>query len=87
MAEVTHDFDVAAAWSKTNHIPINVGEFGAYDKADMDSRARWTACVRTAAEQRGFSFNYWEFCSSFGVYDPDAEQWREGLRGALLGTP
>ena len=36
---------VAADWSKASHRPIFLGEFGSYDKADMDSRARYTAFV------------------------------------------
>jgi len=27
---------------------------------------------------------YWEFCSSFGVYDPQRGQWVEPLKKALL---
>jgi endoglucanase len=81
---VVDDFEVAAAWSATNRIPIHMGEFGAYSKADMESRARWTTFVRGQAEKQGMSWNYWEFCSSFGVYDPDTRKWRAELLDALL---
>src|SRR5690554_5616640 len=34
-------------YSCANNIPVNIGEFGAYSKADMASRARWTEfCAR-----------------------------------------
>ncbi len=81
---VAKDFDKAAQWSKANNRPIFVGEFGAYSKADMASRARWTAAIARAAVDRGFSFAYWEFGSGFGAYDRDAGQWREPLKNALV---
>lgn len=84
--DVISDFEIAAAWSASNQVPIHVGEFGAYEKADMASRICWTSFVRKEAERLGFSWSYWEFCSSFGVYDPDIKEWRSGLREALLGT-
>ena len=83
-AELVADLDEAVRWSKENNIPINVGEFGAYSKADMESRARWTAFLCREMEQREISWNYWEFCSSFGVYDPDAAEWRKPLLNALI---
>ena len=43
---VMEQFDRAAAWAKKHDRPVFLGEFGAYDKADMDSRARYTAPER-----------------------------------------
>jgi endoglucanase len=82
--EVAARMDRAAGWAREKGVPLNMGEFGAYSKADMASRARWTAFVRSAAEERGISWNYWEFCSSFGVYDPSNRIWRTDLLKALL---
>ncbi|MDD5326899.1 MAG: glycoside hydrolase family 5 protein [Phycisphaerae bacterium] len=82
--EVIKYFDRAADWSKENNRPINLGEFGAYEKADMDSRALYTAFLAKSAIERGFSFDYWEFCSSFGAYDPKKNAWREPLLKALI---
>jgi endoglucanase len=78
------DFAAAADWGRRNNRPIFLGEFGAYERADMDSRARWTAFVAREAEADGFSWAYWEFCSGFGVYDPAARTWRPPLLRALL---
>jgi len=83
-AEIRTDLDEAMKWSKENGVPINVGEFGAYSKADMESRARWTTFLCREMEKRGMSWNYWEFCSSFGVYDPDTGTWRNPLLKALI---
>jgi len=78
------DFDVVAQWAKDNERPIFLGEFGAYSKAALASRARWTAFVAREAEKRGFSWAYWEFCSGFGVYDQSSGVWNEPLLQALL---
>ena len=39
---VNADFDMAQEWSKMHNRPLTLGEFGAYEKADMPSRVRWT---------------------------------------------
>jgi endoglucanase len=82
--DIDRAFDQAMAWSETRGVPLWLGEFGAYSTADMDSRARWTAAVREAAEARGFGWAYWEFGAGFGVYDRDARAWREPLLTALI---
>ena len=52
----------------------------------MDSRARWTRFVAEEAAKRKIGFGYWEFCTGFGVYDPDKNVRREPLKDALLGA-
>ena len=81
---ITQAFDRALDWSESTGVPLWLGEFGAYSTADMDSRARWTAAVRKEAEARGFSWAYWEFGAGFGVYDRDAQTWRQPLLDALV---
>ncbi len=75
---------VAADWSKANDRPILLGEFGSYDKADMLSRARYTAFVARTAERLGFSWAYWQFDSDFIVYDIDKDAWVQPIKKALL---
>jgi endoglucanase len=82
--EITRNFDSVAEWAKQKNIRILLGEFGAYSKADMDSRARWTGFVAREAERHGFAWAYWEFGSGFGAYDPDAKVWRQELLKALI---
>ncbi len=86
VAEMRRDFDKAANWAKEHDRPLYVGEFGAYSKADMDSRVAWTSSVVREARARAFSFAYWEFGAGFGIYDRDAKQWRAPLRDALIKT-
>jgi endoglucanase len=82
--EVVSRLDQAVRWAEENRVPLHMGEFGAYSKAGMASRARWTAFLRSEAEKRGISWAYWEFCAGFGVYDPVGKTWREELLHALL---
>ena len=81
---IKSDFQIAFSWSKTNHRPIYLGEFGAYSKANLEDRARWTSFVSRLAEEYGFSWAYWEFCAGFGVYDPVQKIWNDALKNALI---
>jgi endoglucanase len=81
---IAKDFYIAADWAKKNNRPIYLNEFGAYEKADMESRVRWTKCVAEAATARGFSISYWEFCSVFGAYDQQTKSWHKELLEALI---
>jgi endoglucanase len=83
-AAIRKQFAKAAAWAKKHDRPVFLGEFGAFQVADMDSRARWTNFVAREAEKQGFSWAYWEFCAGFGVFDPQANTWREPLKAALV---
>ncbi|OHB48757.1 MAG: endoglucanase [Planctomycetes bacterium GWF2_41_51] len=81
---VDNHFNKAEDWSKKYNRPINVGEFGAYYKAGAYDRIRWTGYVANSAIRRGFSFHYWEFCSGFGVYDPQRNEWKSNLLNAIV---
>ncbi len=83
-AAIRKSLDQAVAWAKKHERPVFLGEFGAYQEADMESRARWTRFVAREAEKRGFSWAYWEFCAGFGAYDPKADAWRPALKAALV---
>ncbi|MGQ9559531.1 MAG: glycoside hydrolase family 5 protein [Candidatus Oleimicrobiaceae bacterium] len=78
------DFVRAKLWAEQQNRPLFVGEFGAYSKADMASRARWTEFVARTAESNGMSWCYWEFCAGFGVYDRNNEDWHYPLLRALV---
>jgi endoglucanase len=82
--EVAADLDKAITWAVEHRRPMYLGEFGAYEKADLESRARWTKFVADESLKRKIGFAYWEFCAGFGVYDPQKNQWIEPLKRALL---
>jgi endoglucanase len=78
------DFSTADYYAKQNNWPLYLGEFGAYNKADMDSRAKWTKAIREMATKYNMTWCYWEFCAGFGAYDPATNEWIDPLRAALL---
>ena len=84
---ITTPLDLAVNWSKANRYPVYLGEFGAFNAADMASRVDFTRTMREQAEARGLSWAYWELASHFGVYDPATRTWREPLLRALMGGP
>lgn len=83
-AAIKRDFDKVAAWGKKNNRPIFLGEFGAYEKADIAARERYTAAVARAAEEQGWSWAYWEFNGGFAVYDARQGKWVEPILRALI---
>ncbi|MBS7611526.1 glycoside hydrolase family 5 protein [Candidatus Bathyarchaeota archaeon] len=83
--QIRDELDIAVQWSmKHNNITLLLGEFGAYSKADIGSRIRWTYFVAREAEKRNIAWCYWEFCAGFGAYDPIRGRWREELLNALI---
>lgn len=78
---------IVETWNaKPNHgFEINIGEFGVFSQYSKpeDQRA-WTAFITREAEKRGYSWNYWEYSSGFGAYDPFSEQWRKSLIEGLI---
>lgn len=84
LQRIRADFDVAQRWAQAHDRPMFLGEFGAYDEADMASRARYTAAVARTAEELGWSWAYWQFDSDFIVYDIDNGQWVQPIQEALI---
>ena len=82
--QIVAELNQAVSWNKMYGFPLHLGEFGSYSKADMESRAAYTRFVRTELENRAIGWSYWEFGSSFGIYNPKKKQWREPLVNALL---
>lgn len=82
-AFITDIFDDVDAWSEDNDVDVLLGEFGAYLRADLDSRILYTQAVRELAEERGMGWCYWEFGAGFGIYDTQAQAFNE-LYEALI---
>jgi endoglucanase len=81
---VSDVLDAAVKWSRDKGYPLHLGEFGTFDKVDMQSRAAYARMVRDEAERRGIGWTYWTFASDFGMYSLETGQWLEPLRRALL---
>ncbi|MCX6573706.1 MAG: glycoside hydrolase family 5 protein [Candidatus Aminicenantes bacterium] len=83
-AQIEADFAVVQAWSEKHRRPILLGEFGAFEKAPLESRVLWTAHVARTAEALGWAWTYWQFDSDFIVYDIDRDRWVEPILRALV---
>lgn len=85
--DIAEAFNRAVQWANERNRPLYMGEFGAYQAADMDARVRWTTAIVAEATLRRIPYAYWELRSGFGLYDFDAKQWRGPLLDAVLPPP
>lgn len=74
--------DIAKRWSDHFGRPVHLGEFGAIDTADHDSRNRYVREVRLAAEERGIPWTLWDWKARFGYWDSKTNQ--PTLRAAIF---
>jgi len=81
---IDSDLDFCAKWSKAHFRPVNLGEFGANQSADMPSRARYIGYMREEAEKYGFSFHIWGFREIFRVFDEENGKWQQPILDALI---
>jgi len=84
---IIDDFQIAIDWSEKHKRPLFLGEFGVYEKADMESRAAWLTFVIEQVEKNNWSWGIWELMEpSFGIYDREQKTWIEPLKDAILPT-
>jgi endoglucanase len=83
-AKIAQDFDKVEVWGKVHKRPIFLGEFGTYEKGDLESRLKYLSTVARAAESRGFAWALWEFETDFAAYDMKREQWNAPILRALI---
>lgn len=82
--EMRKTFEQADLAGKRWGLPVLLGEYGAYSKADEASRVRWTTAMSRDAARFGFSRFYWEFKSGFGAWDEADGRWRDDLKNAIV---
>ncbi len=82
---VGRDIAQAVSWGRANHRPLWMSEFTAQDGADLASRARWIAAVRTQLESAGIPWSFWTLLSDPGtkLYDTSTTLWTTELTDAL----
>ena len=73
------------AWSDYYGYPVHLGEFGAYLKADAQSRANFYAAFRRAAEAEKLGWCIWDWSANFRYWDKNAGQPMPGMHAALFG--
>ena len=83
-AKMDSDIGTIAAWGRNHQRPMFIGEFGTYDKANIDSRVAWTRHLARDAEAKGIAWCYWDFDAGFGVFDRKQDEWNVPIHGALV---
>ncbi|HKQ25716.1 MAG TPA: glycoside hydrolase family 5 protein [Burkholderiales bacterium] len=78
------DFALVQRWAKAHDRPILLGEFGAYDKGDMASRAAYTGAAAREAEALSWAWTYWQFDPDFAVFDMKTDGWVRPIHDALI---
>jgi endoglucanase len=82
---VLDDFKIVTDWAKEHSRPLYMGEFGAYVKADMESRVTWLKYIVQQADKNNISWSIWDLMgTSFGIYDPEKKEWIGPLKDAIL---
>lgn len=82
--DMLKDFKKADEWAQKNHRPLFLGEFGVYDKAEMESRTRYLSYLTKTIEEMGWSWAYWQFDSDFILYNIKADKWNEPVLKAII---
>ena len=72
-------------WSDHYGRPVHIGEFGCYARVDAESRARYHAAFRRAAEAQGLGWAIWDWSAGFRYWDKKKDRPMPGLREALFG--
>jgi endoglucanase len=73
------------AWSDYYGRPVHLGEFGAYTKADEQSRANFYSAFRRAAENEKIGWCIWDWSAGFRYWDKKNNAPMPGMHDALFG--
>lgn len=82
-APIISDFDYCQKWSKLNGRPLNMGEYGAIDTADQESRVRYLGFMREESEKRGISSHLWGYREPFMIRDENTGEWIKPILDAM----
>lgn len=74
-APIISDLDYCKQWSDHNGRPLNMGEYGAINTADQESRIRYIGFMREESEKRGFSSHLWGYREPFMIRDEKTGEW------------
>lgn len=81
---VFEHFDHAARYVQTSGKRVYLGELGAIEHADEQSRVNYLWLVRTEAERRGIGWAYWDDGGKFKLLDPASGTLNQALHRALF---
>lgn len=66
-------------------IPLNIGEFGANDNAQLADRALFAKIIREECELHAMSWHYWGFTGvQFDAYSRSTSAWIPEILAALI---
>jgi endoglucanase len=72
-------------WSEAYGRPVHIGEFGAYTKADEQSRANFYSAFRRTAEREKLGWCIWDWSAGFRYWDQANHRPMPGMHEALFG--
>lgn len=74
----------AGDWSTYYGRPVHIGEFGAYELADSESRARFYRDFRATADALGLGWAVWDWKAGFRYWNDATGAPAPGMREALF---
>ncbi|WP_338828758.1 glycoside hydrolase family 5 protein [Bradyrhizobium sp. 27S5] len=83
-ATAAADFDKVRVWSEKEKRPIYLGEFGVYERAPAESRAKYLSFVARRAESFGWAWAYWQFDHDFAAFDGARQRWNRDILRAII---
>ncbi|HXH43124.1 MAG TPA: cellulase family glycosylhydrolase [Bradyrhizobium sp.] len=83
-AKARADFEKMRAWSEREKRPIYLGEFGVYEAAPAEARARYLSFMARHAERLGWAWAYWQFDHDFAAFDSARQAWKPEILRALI---
>ncbi|MGY3583040.1 endoglucanase [Bradyrhizobium sp. USDA 4341] len=83
-AKAAADFDKVRSWSEREQRPIYLGEFGVYERAPAESRAKYLSFVAKRAESFGWAWAYWQFDHDFAAFDGARQRWNRDVLRAII---
>ena len=84
-AELDAKFRGVNTWSEENNIPVFLGEFGAINKADYNSRMRHYRAYMELSEKYGFTPVAWDDGGDFRILQREQHDWNE-IKDILIYT-
>lgn len=82
-APILSDLDYCRKWSESHGRPLNMGEYGAINTADQESRIRYIGFMREESEKRGFSSHLWGYREPFMIRDEKTGEWIQPILDAM----
>lgn len=70
-------------YATSRNIPVHLGEFGANDQADPGDRIKYTSFITKLFTERGYSWSYFNYHYTWGIYNHITKQYNQPLINAI----